>query len=110
MQLVFKPIEPNVAAYFEAVYGDQNRFMQVIINFLSNSLKFSNSGSKVIIFLQMLENQTLSTSNMLMQKFTLKRKPPKKAVSHKNVGGFESQMQLIKSHFLVKSNSRPPVM
>lgn len=37
--------------------------MQVIINFLSNSLKFSNIGSKIIIFIKMLEKQTLCQSN-----------------------------------------------
>jgi signal transduction histidine kinase len=54
--LVFEPIDPSEEAYYEGVYGDENRFMQVIINFLSNSLKFSNSGSQVIIFMKMLEN------------------------------------------------------
>ena len=33
--------------------------MQVIINFLSNSLKFSETGSKIIVYLKMLENQVL---------------------------------------------------
>ena len=50
-------------AYYTAIYGDQNRFLQVIINFLSNSLKFSTSGSKIKILLKMLENQTLSVGD-----------------------------------------------
>jgi signal transduction histidine kinase len=31
--------------YFRQIYGDERRFMQVIINLLSNSLKFSNKGT-----------------------------------------------------------------
>lgn len=42
--------------YFSQIYGDENRFMQVIINFLSNSLKFSDHGSKINVFLRMIEN------------------------------------------------------
>lgn len=42
--------------YYSAIYGDDNRYLQVIINFLSNSLKFSNSGSKIKIALKMLES------------------------------------------------------
>jgi signal transduction histidine kinase len=39
----------------------------VITNFLSNSLKFSNSGSQIVIFLKMLENQTLSVGDKQMK-------------------------------------------
>ena len=50
---------PNVPEgsvnYFRAIYGDQGRFMQVIINFLSNSLKFSDNGSKIVVNLNLLE-------------------------------------------------------
>jgi signal transduction histidine kinase len=28
--------------YYNAIYGDKHRFLQVIVNFLSNSLKFSS--------------------------------------------------------------------
>jgi signal transduction histidine kinase len=36
-------------AYFSSINGDETRFLQVIINFLSNSLKFSKAGSKIIV-------------------------------------------------------------
>ena len=57
--LIKKPLEPNEINLYNAIYGDESRFVQVIINFLSNSLKFSDSGSKIVIFLKTLEIQTL---------------------------------------------------
>jgi signal transduction histidine kinase len=56
VQLVLLPPAKREEPYFNAIYGDESRFVQVIINFLSNSLKFSNSGSKINIFLKTLEN------------------------------------------------------
>ena len=38
--------------YFDNIRGDENRCLQIIINFLSNSLKFSNRGSKIIVALK----------------------------------------------------------
>lgn len=40
--LLLDPISAEHEPYYSEIYGDSNRFMQVIINFLSNSLKFSD--------------------------------------------------------------------
>jgi signal transduction histidine kinase len=50
------------------LYGDKNRFVQVIINFLSNSLKFSDQGSKIILHLDMLQNQRLVNQDFFKHK------------------------------------------
>jgi len=55
-----KDIPPLEQAYYNEVYGDESRFLQVIINFLSNSLKFSKQGSRIKVFLKILENQTIA--------------------------------------------------
>lgn len=60
VQLIQCDIPPQEQAYYNEVYGDQGRFLQVIINFLSNSLKFSENGSKIEVFLKILENQTIA--------------------------------------------------
>lgn len=48
--------------FFQQVYGDKSRLVQVITNFLSNSIKFSNHNSKVIVELQILQKQILKSS------------------------------------------------
>lgn len=34
-------VKPKHMKFFEAVYGDSNRFQQILLNFISNSLKFT---------------------------------------------------------------------
>jgi signal transduction histidine kinase len=34
-------IEPNIAHYFQQIYGDEVRFLQIFLNFLSNAFKFT---------------------------------------------------------------------
>ena len=55
--------DPKEAQFYMQIYGDKNRFLQVIINFLSNSLKFSNNGSEIHLHLTLIENHTLSNSD-----------------------------------------------
>jgi len=59
---------PNVSEsekpLFTAIYGDKHRFIQVIINFMSNSLKFSQSGSKICVNLKLVEQQTLKLTQI----------------------------------------------
>jgi hypothetical protein len=98
--LVFAPLDPREAVYYNAIYGDENRFIQVITNFLSNSLKFSNSGSQIVISLKMLENQTLSVDQHKMNNF-IKKKPKKKSISNKDLSYsslLQSPIRTLKSH------------
>ena len=39
----------------ENIYGDQRRFTQILSNFLSNSLKFTNPGGSVTVKLEILD-------------------------------------------------------
>lgn len=41
IRLVPPELDPQLHPYFSRIYGDKHRFIQVLINFLSNSLKFS---------------------------------------------------------------------
>jgi signal transduction histidine kinase len=59
VSLVEAEVLEEDAQYYNAVYGDENRILQVMVNFLSNSLKFSSSNSKVVLFLKMIEKQTI---------------------------------------------------
>ncbi len=40
--------------YFGQIYGDRSRLVQVVTNFLSNSIKFSNKDSKIIVSLKII--------------------------------------------------------
>jgi signal transduction histidine kinase len=54
--------DPNHIKLYQQIYGDKSRFLQVIINFLSNSLKFSKVGSEIKLHLELLENHVLASS------------------------------------------------
>lgn len=41
--------EPENAKYLMAIQGDKRRFMQILLNFLSNSLKFTTKGGCVSV-------------------------------------------------------------
>ena len=34
---------------FECIEGDERRYLQILINFLSNAIKFSNTGGKIVV-------------------------------------------------------------
>lgn len=39
----------NDSDFLNNIVGDENRFQQIFLNFLSNSMKFTNSGGKVTV-------------------------------------------------------------
>ena len=41
----------------ENVYGDQQRFLQILLNFLSNSIKFTNKGGMITVDIKVLSTQ-----------------------------------------------------
>ena len=45
----------EVMAIFQSIQGDKNRLRQVLVNLLSNSLKFSNAESKIVIGVRIIE-------------------------------------------------------
>ena len=66
IELVKPELSPKFTIVFKKIYGDQNRFVQVLINFLSNSIKFSPRDSKILIHLQILAEHTTSYNNPLI--------------------------------------------
>lgn len=46
---------PTIEKEFCQVYIDSHRFQQVIVNILSNSLKYSNEDAKINLDLQLIE-------------------------------------------------------
>ena len=57
VQLVEPAFKEGEEIFFKAIFGDRNRYQQVLVNFLSNALKFSDSGSCINVNLQLVEKQ-----------------------------------------------------
>ena len=45
-----------------SIFGDERRFLQILSNFLSNSLKFTNPGGSVTVKLKILDEQMISNT------------------------------------------------
>lgn len=58
IQLVGPSVSFRDHQFYQAVNGDRDRIMQVIINFLSNSIKFSNHNSQIKVDLSLIEVHT----------------------------------------------------
>lgn len=57
VRIVAPDLPEDKKSFFKSIHGDKNRFQQILVNFLSNSLKFSDEGSKILVNLRILENQ-----------------------------------------------------
>lgn len=58
-------VHPYQIQYFKQIYGDQKRFEQILLNFASNALKFSNENGLVKI--ELLINNFFKINDKLEQ-------------------------------------------
>ena len=72
VKLISKDNEKN----FALIFGDERRFIQILVNFLSNALKFSYKSSQIIV--QLIVNDCRSINQ------NIKRATSKKIVSELN--------------------------
>ena len=50
-----KPSYEQIKGFFHQIFGDKLRYMQVLLNFLSNAIKFTDDGKSIIIRIIVLE-------------------------------------------------------
>ena len=53
------------------MYIDSHRFQQVIVNILSNSLKYSNTDAKINLDLQLIETKQVKNDDIYLEKSEL---------------------------------------
>jgi signal transduction histidine kinase len=63
IQLRLEIEDPQQLAVFNNIWGDSQRFLQILANFLSNSIKFTNKNGEIVVVLRLLESQ-LNTSKV----------------------------------------------
>jgi signal transduction histidine kinase len=49
--------------YFMAVAGDDNRYLQILLNFLSNALKFTPAHGTIKVEVRLVDTQTKSNKD-----------------------------------------------
>lgn len=47
----------------DSIYGDKRRFVQILLNFLSNALKFTDSNGVITVFIKVLDHQLIGDNN-----------------------------------------------
>ena len=48
-------VKINQKNMFTNLFGDERRYLQILLNFVSNALKFSNEGGTITIRLKLIE-------------------------------------------------------
>lgn len=71
VRLVPPRLKDEDARLLSSINADKFRFQQILVNLLSNSLKFSNKDSEVRVILKVLETQ--ESRDLFAHSFTIKR-------------------------------------
>jgi signal transduction histidine kinase len=54
-------MELDHKSFFMEVLGDQNRYLQILLNFLSNAIKFTGKNGRIVISTVLITSQPIKT-------------------------------------------------
>jgi signal transduction histidine kinase len=72
-------LDGNHPNAFQSIFSDKRRMLQILLNFISNSLKFTQKGGYILVRLRVLEEQVIDSK----EDTKIKDKPIKKSSSMK---------------------------